>query len=147
MVTPASTASAPPAAAPLAKARRTFRTIAVAPSGTIGFNCRVAETRGMRYLRQQRVPFDVHTYEHVAKGAEFAAQALGLPLERFAKTLVVEAGGDPVFVLMPGHRELSAMTSPLRLRRSGPAGRVDSRLTAPENPLAPAARRGRPRGR
>jgi len=47
----------------------------------------------------------------------------------------------------PGHRELSAMTSPLRLRRSGPAGRVDSRLTAPENPLAPAARRGRPRGR
>ena len=61
----------------------------------------------MRYLRQQRVPFDVHTYEHVAKGAEFAAQALGLPLERFAKTLVVEAGGDPVFALMPGDRELS----------------------------------------
>ena len=61
----------------------------------------------MRYLRQQRIPFDVHTYEHLEKGAEFAASALGLPLERFAKTLVVEAAGDPVFVLMPGDRELS----------------------------------------
>jgi Cys-tRNA(Pro)/Cys-tRNA(Cys) deacylase len=61
----------------------------------------------MRFLRQRRVPFDMHTYEHREKGAEFAAVALGLPLERFAKTLVVEAGGDPVFVLMPGDRELS----------------------------------------
>ena len=61
----------------------------------------------MRFLRQQRVPFDVHVYEHLEKGAEFAAVALGLPLERFAKTLVVEAGGDPVFALMPGDRELS----------------------------------------
>jgi Cys-tRNA(Pro)/Cys-tRNA(Cys) deacylase len=61
----------------------------------------------MRFLRQRRVPFDVHTYEHLEKGAEFAALALGLPLERFAKTLVVEAAGDPVFALMPGDKELS----------------------------------------
>ena len=46
----------------------------------------------MRFLRQRRVAFDVHTYEHLEKGAEFAAAALGLPLDRFAKTLVVEAG-------------------------------------------------------
>ena len=103
----ASTARAPPAAAPLTKARRTNRTIAVAPSAAIGFNGAVAETRGMRFLRQRRVAFDVHIYEHLEKGAEFAADALGLPLERFAKTLVVEAGGDPVFALMPGGRELS----------------------------------------
>ena len=51
--------------------------------------------------------FDVHTYEHLEKGAEFAASALGMPLDRFAKTLVVEAAGDPVFALMPGDRELS----------------------------------------
>jgi Cys-tRNA(Pro)/Cys-tRNA(Cys) deacylase len=61
----------------------------------------------MRFLRQRRVAFDVHIYEHLEKGAEFAASALGLPLERFAKTLVVEAAGDPVFALMPGGRELS----------------------------------------
>ena len=95
------------AAAPLTKARRTNRTIAVAPRAAIGFNSLVAETRGMRFLRQRRVAFDVHTYEHLEKGAEFAAAALGLPLDRFAKTLVVEAGGDPVFALMPGDRELS----------------------------------------
>lgn len=67
----------------------------------------MAETRGTRFLRQAGVSFVVHTYEHREKGAEFAASALGLPLERFAKTLVVQAGDEAVFVLMPGDRELS----------------------------------------
>ena len=61
----------------------------------------------MRVLRREGVDFAVHTYEHLAKGAEFAAEALGIPLERFAKTLVIEAGGEPVFVLMSGDREVS----------------------------------------
>jgi Cys-tRNA(Pro)/Cys-tRNA(Cys) deacylase len=71
------------------------------------FNVRVAETRGTRYLRRQGVDFEVLTYEHAEKGAAFAAAALGIPLGRFAKTLVAEAGGDPVFALVPGDRELS----------------------------------------
>ncbi len=61
----------------------------------------------MRFLRRENVAFAALTYEHLERGAEFAATALGLPLERFAKTLVVEVGGDPAFVLMPGDRELS----------------------------------------
>jgi Cys-tRNA(Pro)/Cys-tRNA(Cys) deacylase len=61
----------------------------------------------MRFLRREGVPFTAHAYEHHVKGAEFAAAALGIPLERFAKTLVVEVGGDPVFALLPGDRELS----------------------------------------
>jgi Cys-tRNA(Pro)/Cys-tRNA(Cys) deacylase len=67
----------------------------------------VAETRGMRALEAAGVPFTLHTYEHLEKGAEFAARALGLPLERFAKTLVVEVDATPVFALMPGDCELS----------------------------------------
>ncbi len=67
----------------------------------------VSETRGTRVLRHERVEFTVRTYEHVEKGAEFAARALDIPLGRFAKTLVVEAGDTPVFALMPGDRELS----------------------------------------
>ena len=70
-------------------------------------NTWMADTRGMRFLLAEGVPFAVHTYQHDRKGAEFAARALGIALERFAKTLVVEAGGEPVFVLLSGDRELS----------------------------------------
>jgi Cys-tRNA(Pro)/Cys-tRNA(Cys) deacylase len=67
----------------------------------------VAQTRGMRVLEAAGVPFTLHTYEHLEKGAEFAALALGMPLERFAKTLVVEVDDSAVFALMPGDCELS----------------------------------------
>jgi Cys-tRNA(Pro)/Cys-tRNA(Cys) deacylase len=70
-------------------------------------NVRVAATRGTRELERAGVPFTVHTYRHDVKGAEFAAQALGIPLDRFAKTLVVDAGGEPVLCLVRGDRELS----------------------------------------
>jgi Cys-tRNA(Pro)/Cys-tRNA(Cys) deacylase len=67
----------------------------------------MADTRGTRVLRREGIAFLLHTYEHREKGAAFAAAALGLPLERFAKTLVVEAGGEPVFALVAGDHELS----------------------------------------
>jgi Cys-tRNA(Pro)/Cys-tRNA(Cys) deacylase len=70
------------------------------------WNAAMAETRGTRHLRAAGVAFDVHTYRHDRKGAAFASEAIGIPLERFAKTLVADAGG-PVLVLMPGDRELS----------------------------------------
>lgn len=66
-----------------------------------------AETLGTKALRRLGLAFDVHVYDHREKGAAFAAAALGMPLERFAKTLVVELDGAPVFVLMAGDRELS----------------------------------------
>ncbi|NOY23268.1 MAG: Cys-tRNA(Pro) deacylase [Acidobacteria bacterium] len=66
------------------------------------------KTRGITYLEQFHFPFEVYTYSHEKKGAEFAAEATGVPLERMIKTLVV---GDTTrtqyfFVLMPGHLEL-----------------------------------------
>ncbi len=77
------------------------------------FNGPVTATRGTTWLDRQGVPFTVHRYRYPAgpKGgpgtAEHAAQALSIPVERFAKTLVAEADGSPVFVLMPGHKEVS----------------------------------------
>ncbi len=82
------------------------RRVAVAVVRRPCSNTRVAETRGTRYLRQHGVAFELLTYRHDRKGAAFAAEALDIPLERFAKTLVAQAG-EPVLVLMPGDRELS----------------------------------------
>lgn len=49
-------------------------------------------TRAIQFLKQRRLPFEVVYYQHLEKGAEFAARATGFPLERTVKTLVVEIG-------------------------------------------------------
>jgi Cys-tRNA(Pro)/Cys-tRNA(Cys) deacylase len=67
----------------------------------------VAATRGTAALDKLGVAYEGHPYEHVVKGAAFAASALGIEPARLAKTLVVAVDGDPVFVLVPGDRELS----------------------------------------
>ncbi len=69
-----------------------------------------AETLGTKALRRLGIAFAVLEYDHREKGAVFAAAALAMPLERFAKTLVVELDGAPTFVLMAGDRELSLRT-------------------------------------
>ena len=66
------------------------------------------KTRGITFLEQFHFPFEIYTYRHDVKGAEFAAKATGVPLERMVKTLVL---GDTTrtqyfFALMPGHLEL-----------------------------------------
>jgi Cys-tRNA(Pro)/Cys-tRNA(Cys) deacylase len=67
----------------------------------------MAVTRGMRYLRDQGVPFEEHRYEHRVKGAAYAAEALGLAAAVVAKTLVAELDDGFAFALVPGDRELS----------------------------------------
>jgi Cys-tRNA(Pro)/Cys-tRNA(Cys) deacylase len=65
-------------------------------------------TRAIRYLAKNDIPFEVVTYEHEEKGAEFAARAVGFPLERTIKTLVVDLGQKKyAFVLMPGDKQLN----------------------------------------
>jgi len=65
-------------------------------------------TRAIQFLRQKKVPYDVVTYDHREKGAEFAARATGFPLAATIKTLVVDVGQDRYFfVLMPGDRQVS----------------------------------------
>jgi Cys-tRNA(Pro)/Cys-tRNA(Cys) deacylase len=67
----------------------------------------VAATRGTATLDRLGVDYESHPYEHRVKGAAYAASALGIEAARLAKTLVVAVDGDPVFVLVPGDRELS----------------------------------------
>ncbi len=64
-------------------------------------------TRATKYLSQRKIAFEVRKYEHETKGAEFAARAIGFPLEKTIKTLVVDMGGNAyTLALMPGDRQL-----------------------------------------
>jgi Cys-tRNA(Pro)/Cys-tRNA(Cys) deacylase len=85
----------------------------------------MAVTRGMRYLREQGVPFEVHRYEHRVKGAAYAAEAIGLDAALVAKTLVAQLDDGFAFALVPGDRELS-------LRGLGRAGGSGSAALASE---------------
>ena len=67
----------------------------------------MASTRGTQYLKNQKISFTIHTYDHKVKGAEFAAESTNIPLSRMIKTLVVELADGFVFALMPGDRTLS----------------------------------------
>ncbi len=65
-------------------------------------------TRAMQWLRKQKMDFAVIAYEHQIKGAAFAAQATGYPLDQTVKTLVVDLGGGSFgLALMPGDRRLA----------------------------------------
>jgi Cys-tRNA(Pro)/Cys-tRNA(Cys) deacylase len=65
-------------------------------------------TRAIQILKQKKIPFDLIKYDHVEKGAEFAAVATGFPLAATVKTLVVDLGEKKyALALMPGNRQLS----------------------------------------
>ncbi|MCP4691029.1 MAG: aminoacyl-tRNA deacylase [Desulfobacterales bacterium] len=65
-------------------------------------------TRAIKHLERIGASFEVVTYKHKEKGAEFAAKAVGFPLERTVKTLVVDLGGNKyALALMPGDRQLA----------------------------------------
>lgn len=64
-------------------------------------------TPAIQYLKKRSIPFDIVTYQHEEKGAEFAARATGFPLELTVKTLVVELDRKQYcLALLPGNREL-----------------------------------------
>ena len=65
-------------------------------------------TRAIAYLKKNKIPHEVVTYDHQEKGAEYAAKATGNPLEITVKTLVVELDRKRYcLALLPGHRELN----------------------------------------
>jgi Cys-tRNA(Pro)/Cys-tRNA(Cys) deacylase len=64
-------------------------------------------TRAIKYLKQKDITFEIIKYEHEEKGAEFAANAVGFPVEKTIKTLVVDLGREKYgFALMPGDKQL-----------------------------------------
>ena len=67
------------------------------------------KTNAMRVLDQRKVAYEVHEYSSEIHSAVEAAQAMGQPVERVYKTLVVmrEAlRAKPLLVMVPGDREL-----------------------------------------
>jgi len=65
-------------------------------------------TRAIAWLKKKQISHEVVHYAHEEKGAVFAAQATGFPLEKTIKTLVVDLGTKSFgLALMPGDRELS----------------------------------------
>jgi Cys-tRNA(Pro)/Cys-tRNA(Cys) deacylase len=65
-------------------------------------------TRAIQVLKKKRIPHELITYQHMEKGAEFAAQAVGFPLSQTIKTLVVSLDKNNfVLALMPGDCQLS----------------------------------------
>ncbi len=67
------------------------------------------KTNAMRVLDQRKVAYVVHEYSPEIHSAVEAAQAMGQPVERVYKTLVVmrEAPrAKPLLVMVPGDREL-----------------------------------------
>jgi len=68
------------------------------------------KTNAMRVLDQRQVAYEVHEYSPEIHSAVEAAQAMGQPVERVYKTLVVmrdlQPRAKPLLVMVPGDREL-----------------------------------------
>jgi Cys-tRNA(Pro)/Cys-tRNA(Cys) deacylase len=65
-------------------------------------------TPAIQFLKQKKIAFEVLKYEHVEKGAEFAARATGYPLAQTVKTLVVDLGEKGyTLVLLTGDKQIS----------------------------------------
>jgi len=67
------------------------------------------KTNAMRVLDQRQVAYEVHEYSPDIHSAVEAAQAMGQPVERVYKTLVVMREAlrvKPLLVMVPGDREL-----------------------------------------
>jgi len=65
-------------------------------------------TRGIQFLKRNRIAHQMVKYDHQEKGAEYAARAADYPLERTIKTLVVALDSSHfILVLMPGDRQVS----------------------------------------
>ena len=64
-------------------------------------------TRAIQTLKKAQLPFEVINYIHKEKGAAFASQAIGFPLEKTVKTLIADLGGRRyAAALLPGNLQL-----------------------------------------
>lgn len=59
-------------------------------------------------MNEQEIPFESLEYDFRQKGSEYAAEALGVPLDAMLKSLVIRLSDHSfVFVLMPGSKDVS----------------------------------------
>lgn len=68
----------------------------------------VTLTRAIQFLKKQGIFFKTAKYEHMEKGAVFASESIGMPIEQTIKSLVVEVRKQNyLVVLMPGSKTIS----------------------------------------
>lgn len=58
------------------------------------------------YLQSRQVPHEISLVEMPARTVEMAAASLGLDQSEIGKTLIIEADGSPMVVMLPGSRRL-----------------------------------------
>jgi len=65
-------------------------------------------TRAITFLKSKDIDFKVVKYKYKEKGAVYASEAIGFPLQRTIKTLVVDlVSKGHVISLIPGDKDLS----------------------------------------
>ncbi len=65
-------------------------------------------TRAITFLQHKDIDFKVTKYKHKKKGAVYASEAMGFPLRKTIKTLVVDLGSKGcLMALIPGDKELN----------------------------------------
>lgn len=65
-------------------------------------------SRGERFLIERGISFESFEYNFRQKGTEYAAKAMGVPLDAMLKSLVVRLSDSRfIFVLMPGSKDVS----------------------------------------
>lgn len=65
-------------------------------------------TPAIRFLRDKNIEFETYEYEYIDKGGtRQTADELGVDEHSVVKTLVMEADGTPILVLMHGDMEVS----------------------------------------
>ncbi len=65
------------------------------------------KTRGMQYLDNNKIQYEVREYEFIEKGAVFAASSLNWPPEAMIKSIVIKGDKQYYLCLMGGNREIS----------------------------------------
>ena len=81
-------------------------------------------TRAIQVLKKAKTHFEVLSYRHDQKGAAFAAQATGFPLEQTIKTLIADLGNRKyVAALVPGdkHLDLKKLARSFQAKQAGMA--------------------------
>ncbi|UCD72143.1 MAG: hypothetical protein JSW70_03870 [Syntrophobacterales bacterium] len=65
-------------------------------------------SRGEWFLIEREIPFESLEYDFREKGSEYAAKALGVPLDAMLKSLVSQLSDSRfVFVIMPSSKDVS----------------------------------------
>jgi Cys-tRNA(Pro)/Cys-tRNA(Cys) deacylase len=65
------------------------------------------KTKGMSFLEEKKVSYEIREYQFNEKGAVYAASSLSWPLNAMIKSIVIKGDKDHYLALIGGDREIS----------------------------------------